>query len=196
LGDLWGPAEVIVRGGFKYYGTFFDDNTDIAYLYLQQLKEERETLAHYQAFKAKMKTQHGIDIRCFRSDRVHKYTGDLFDKHLAAKGTKRELTPHDTPQKNGAAEHLNGMLRGHMWMMLIASSLPKQFWGLAAVYTIWMWKFLSFHKNGYSDVEQIPWAKLHSARHVLWLALIGRIFWVDIGRLLPQSSNQPPGIFY
>ncbi|KAF7368162.1 Transcription factor [Mycena venus] len=137
-GDLWGPASVTAKGGYRYYGTFLDDNTDIARLYLQKSKEEKETLEHYKAFEAEMKTQHSVDIKCFGSDRGREYTGGLFDKHLAAQGTRRELNPHDTPQKNGAAERLNGTLGGHMRAMLIASGLPKQFWGLAVVYAVWL----------------------------------------------------------
>jgi hypothetical protein len=128
----------VAKGGYRYYCTFLDDNTEVAGLYLQKSKEESETLAHYLAFEAEMKTQHGVDIKCFGSDRGREYTGGLFDKHLAAQGTRRELNPHDTPQKNGATERLNGTLGGHMRAMLIASGLPKQFWGLAVIYAVWL----------------------------------------------------------
>jgi transposase InsO family protein len=137
-GDLWGPASVMAKGGYRYYGTFLDDNTNVAQLYLQKSKEEKETLEHYQAFEGEMKTQHGVDIKCFGSDRGREYTSGLFDKHLVAQGMRRKLNPHDTLQKNGAAKRLNSMLRGHMQAMLITSGLPKQFWGLAVIYAVWL----------------------------------------------------------
>jgi hypothetical protein len=43
-----------------------------------------------------MKTQ-GVDIKVWGTDRGREYTGGLFDKHLASKGTKRQVTPHGTP---------------------------------------------------------------------------------------------------
>ncbi|KAF7377884.1 Transcription factor [Mycena sanguinolenta] len=129
-GDLWGPTRVAARGGYKYYGTFLDDDSDLAYVYLQKGKTEVETLGHYRDFEASMKTQHGVDIK--------EYTGGLFDKHLASKGTARQLTPHDTPQLNGAAERLNGTIAGQMRALLLASELPKSFWGLAVMYVVWL----------------------------------------------------------
>ncbi|KAF7350699.1 Transcription factor [Mycena sanguinolenta] len=137
-GDLWGPTRVAARGGYKYYGTFLDDNSDLAYVYLQKGKTEVETLGHYREFEASMKTQHGVDIKVFGTDRGKEYTGGLFDKHLASKGTARQLTPHDTPQLNGAAERLNGTIAGQMRALLLASELPKSFWGLAVMYVVWL----------------------------------------------------------
>jgi hypothetical protein len=101
-------------------------------------KTEEETLGHYRECEATMKMQHGVDIKMFGSDRRKEYTGGLFDKHLASKGTKRQLTPHDTPRLNGAAEHLNGTFTGQMRALLIASRLPKSFWGLAVMYVVWL----------------------------------------------------------
>jgi transposase InsO family protein len=137
-GDLWGPTRVTARGGYKYYGTFLDDNSDLAYVYLQKGKTEAETLGYYRDFEASMKTQHDVDIKVFGIDRGKEYTGGAFDKHLASKGTTRQLTPHDTPQLNGAAERLNGTIAGQMRALLLASGLPKSFWGLAVMYVIWL----------------------------------------------------------
>ncbi|KAF7334246.1 Transcription factor [Mycena sanguinolenta] len=137
-GDLWGPTRVAARGGYHYYGTFLDDNSDLAYVYLQKGKTEAETLSHYRDFEVSMKTQHGVDIKVFGTDRGKEYTGGLFDKHLASKGTACQLTPHDTPQLNGAAERLNGTIAGQMRALLLASGLPKSFWGLAVMYVVWL----------------------------------------------------------
>ncbi|KAF7333659.1 Transcription factor [Mycena sanguinolenta] len=137
-GDLWGPTRVAARGGYHYYGTFLDDNSDLAYVYLQKGKTEVETLGHYRDFEASLKTQHGVDIKVFGTDHGKEYTGGLFDKHLASKGTARQLTPHDTPQLNGAAERLNGTIAGQMRALLLSSGLPKSFWGLAVMYVVWL----------------------------------------------------------
>jgi transposase InsO family protein len=73
-----------------------------------------------------MQAQHGVDIKGWGTDRGMEYTGGLFDKHLASKGTKRQLTPHDTPQLNGAAERLSGTLANDMRAILLASGLPNR----------------------------------------------------------------------
>ncbi|KAF7324328.1 Transcription factor [Mycena sanguinolenta] len=90
-------------GGYHYYGTFLDDNSDLAYVYLQKGKTEAETLSHYRDFEVSMKTQHGVDIKL-----------------------------------NGAAERLNGTIAGQMRALLLASGLPKSFWGLAVMYVVWL----------------------------------------------------------
>ncbi|KAJ7631474.1 hypothetical protein B0H17DRAFT_1150313 [Mycena rosella] len=46
--DLSTPiVELTAKGGYKQYSTFFDDNTNIGFLYLQKTKEEKETLEQY-----------------------------------------------------------------------------------------------------------------------------------------------------
>nr|GAT42892.1 polyprotein [Mycena chlorophos] len=136
--DLWGPTRVAARGGYNYYGTFLDDNSDISYVYLQKSKRESETLGHYREFEASMKTQYGADIKVLNTDPGGEYIGGLFDKHLASKGTQRQLTAHGTPQHNGAAERLNGTIAGQMRALLLSSGLPKSFWGLAVLYVVWL----------------------------------------------------------
>lgn len=136
--DTWGPAPTEARGGFKYYTAFLDSHTDVAWLGLQRTKRAEEALANYQHVEAELKTQHGVSVKEFHSDRGGEFVNDAFDAHLSKQGTRRSLTAHDTPQHNGAVERLNGTVLGLTRAMLDDSGLPESFWGHAALYAIWL----------------------------------------------------------
>jgi transposase InsO family protein len=61
-----------------------------------------------------------------------------FNNHLAAAGTARKLTPHDTPQLNGVAERLNRTLLERIRAFAHESSLPKNLWGETLRHATWL----------------------------------------------------------
>ena len=62
---------------------------------------------------------------------------DAFNAHLAAAGTARKLTVHDTPQLNGVAERLNRTLLERIRAFAHGSGLPKSLWGEALRHAVW-----------------------------------------------------------
>jgi transposase InsO family protein len=85
-----------------------------------------EALEAYKSFEAWALTQqHCKGIKTLRSDHGGEYLSKAFDQHLAATGTVRQLTTHDTPQLNGVVECLNRTLLEHIWAFTHTSSLPK-----------------------------------------------------------------------
>jgi len=62
---------------------------------------------------------------------------DAFNAYLAAAGTARKFTVHDTPQLNGIAEHLNRTLLDRIRAFAHGSSLPKSLWGEALRHAAW-----------------------------------------------------------
>ena len=63
---------------------------------------------------------------------------DEFTKYLESKGTKRELTVHDTPGQNGIAERKNRVLRDDAIALLIAAGLPQTLWAEAISHACWL----------------------------------------------------------
>ena len=107
--DVWGPSHTPTRQGRHYFITFTDDATRYTVCFL--LRTKSEAFEAYKSFEAWALTQdHCKGIKVLRSDRGGEYLSAAFSAHLAAAGTARKLTTHDTPQLNGIAERLNRTL--------------------------------------------------------------------------------------
>lgn len=103
--DVWGPAPVATIGGKKYYVTFTNDKTRYTHLYT--LKAKSDSLAAYKTYEVWCNTQHSAKAKVLYSDREGEYLGKEFISHLKSKGTKQNLTMHNTPQHNGVVERRN-----------------------------------------------------------------------------------------
>ena len=134
--DVWGPSKTAAKGGYNYFSTWTDDYTRFTHVFLQKTKAE--TFEKYQAYEVWMSTQYGRTVGTLHSDRGGEYTSTEFDQYLAKKGTKRSLTAHDTPERNGVAERLNYTLANLVRAALLGSGLPKSLWGYALMYATWL----------------------------------------------------------
>jgi transposase InsO family protein len=134
--DVWGPSSTSSLGGRKYYITFTDDHT--RFTRLELLRSKDEALQAYKTFAAWASTQHGAKVKRLRSDRGGEYTGNNFTDFLQSQGTERRLTTHDTPQHNGVAESLNRRLLERVRAVLHHSQLPKNLWGEAIHFIVWL----------------------------------------------------------
>jgi transposase InsO family protein len=77
-------------------------------------------------------------VKCLHSDRGGEYLSKAFIRHLHDHGTTQKLTAHDTPEHNGVAERLNGILLEKVRAMLHASGLPKFLWSEAVRHAVWL----------------------------------------------------------
>ena len=135
--DVWGPASISTRQGRRYFVTFTDDAMRFTITYLMRTKDQ--ALEAYKSFEAWALTQgHCRAIKVLRSDCGGKYLSDAFNAHLAAAGTVRKLTVHDTPQLNGVAECLNRTLLERICAFAHGSGLPKSLWGEALRHAVWL----------------------------------------------------------
>jgi transposase InsO family protein len=107
-----------------------DDATRYTLTFLLRTKDE--ALEAYKAFESWVITQdHCKGIKVLRSDHGGEYLSGAFNTHLAAAGTARKLTPHDTPRLNSVTERLNHTLLEHIRAFTHQSGLPKSLWGEA-----------------------------------------------------------------
>ena len=98
-------------------------------LYL--LWEKSETFETYKRYEAWVRNHCNAFIKVLCTDQGGEYLSHEFTAHLEAQGTECVLTVHDTPQQNGVAERLNGILAEKVRAMLYDSGLPQFLWGEA-----------------------------------------------------------------
>ena len=94
--DVWGPAQTLMIGGFRYYVTFIDDYS--RYTWIFPMKKS-EVLPHFQKLKGQVEKEIGWHIRCLRSNGGKEYFSDEFISYLQGKGIWREFSCQHTPQQ-------------------------------------------------------------------------------------------------
>jgi hypothetical protein len=134
--DLWGPASVASLGGKWYSADFNDDAT--RWVETRFLAKKNESQEAYETFENEIETCDNARVKYLRSDRGTEFKNKNFDKHLARKGTKRELTVHDTHEQVGVAERMNRTKVELARAMLIDAKLPKFLWAEAMNHAVWI----------------------------------------------------------
>ena len=96
--DLWEPASVQSLSGNSYMVACIDDATCETMLYFQVKKSQ--TIDSYKRNEALIKTQTGNCIKVTCSDRGGEFLSNDLTQHQDMRGTKCELTVHDSLQQN------------------------------------------------------------------------------------------------
>ena len=173
--DIWGPAQVQALTGESYFVTFTDEAK--AWSEVEVLKKKDQTFQAYKNFEAWLETQFGTSVKEFHCDGGGEYINGLFDAHLKAKGTKRTITIHDTPQQNGISERLNRTILEHARAMLIGAGLPRFLWVEAVRHAIWLKNRSPTRAlNGRTPFEAMGFGKPNLANLHEW----GCSVWVQI----------------
>ncbi|HEV7735797.1 MAG TPA: reverse transcriptase domain-containing protein, partial [Chlamydiales bacterium] len=134
--DVWGPTEKETLGGKKYFVSYTDDHTRWTTVYL--LRQKSEVFATFKAYHKWVNTHLKVPILRLHSDRGGEYTSAAFQDYLHEQGIEMELTVHDTPEHNGVAERLNGVLLEKVRTMLIAAQLPVFLWAEALTHAVYL----------------------------------------------------------
>jgi len=100
--DVYGSFPVSTKEGSWYYVFFIDDHTRYYWVYL--IKYHSEFFEIYTTFRAFIKTQYSIVIKCFRCDLGGEYTSNNFHELLALDGTIHQTLYTDTLEQNGVVE--------------------------------------------------------------------------------------------
>ena len=124
--------------------SFMDDHT--LWTHVELLNTRDEVFNAYTDFEVWVKTQFRVrSFKRLQTDCGGEYLSHKFNQHLAANGTKRILTTHNTPMYNGVAERLNCVLLEHTWAFLHSSTLPKFLWGEAVKHAVWLKNRMATH---------------------------------------------------
>ena len=108
------------------------------YTHLQVLKTKDEAFKAYKSFAMWAQTQHGVHIKCLRSDRGGEFLSNQFTAYLHQQGMECRLMTVDTPQHNGVAESLNRHLIECTCTILHHADLPKYLWVEAIQFAVWL----------------------------------------------------------
>ena len=112
-----------------------DDATHETVLYFQAKKNQ--TIDSYKHDEALIEMQTGNHIKVARSDRGGEFLSDDLTWHQDMRGTKRELTVHDSPQQNGVAECRMCTCTERVRALLLTSGLLQFLWEEAMKHATW-----------------------------------------------------------
>jgi len=90
------------------------------------MKHRSEFFEIYAAFRALIKTQHSVVIKCFRCDLGGEYTSNKFCQMLALDGTIHQTSCIDTLEQNGVERkhrHIVETTRS----LLLSAFVPNEF---------------------------------------------------------------------
>ncbi|KAI3427499.1 ATG13 domain-containing protein [Psidium guajava] len=88
--DVWGPAPLSSKSGFKYYVSFIDNYFRYTWVYL--MRQRSDFFAIYQSFTTMISTQFNRKIKVFRSDSGGEYLSGVFRSLLTSDGTLPQLS--------------------------------------------------------------------------------------------------------
>jgi len=119
------------------------------------MKHRSEFFEIYAVFRALIKTQHSVVIKCFRCDLGGEYTSNKFCQLLALDGTIHQTSCTDTPKQNGVAEkkhrHIVETARS-----LLSTFVPSEFLGEVVLIAVSLINTIaSSHSSGLSPFEKL-----------------------------------------
>ena len=139
--DLWGLASVQSLSRNSYVAARIDNATHETVLYFQAKKSQ--TIDSYKRDEALIEMQTGNRIKVARSNRGGEFLSDDLTQHQDMRGTKRELTVHDSLQQNSIAERGMCTRTEHARALLLASGLPQFLWEEAMKHATWLLDILA-----------------------------------------------------
>src|SRR5262245_30941426 len=186
--DLWGPASVESIGRKKYSLDFIDDSS--RWTESDYLATKDECFKSYCNFEKALETQYGVRIKILRCDRAGEFMSEEFDEHLKKRGTRRELTVHDTHEQVGVAERYNRTKLELSRAMMICSGLPMYLWAEAKNHIRWIKNRVPTraldgktpHESRFNQVPDLrdlvpfgtrAWVKIHNAGKLEHRAKLG-----------------------
>ena len=113
-----------------------DDATHETVLYFQAKKSQ--TINSYKRDEALIEMQTGNCIKVACSDQGGEFLSDDLTQHQDMRGTKHELTVHDSLQQNGVAKHGMHTNAECARALLLASGLLRFLWEEAMKHTTWL----------------------------------------------------------
>lgn len=127
--DVMGPVRPASLGQANYLSTVLDDYS--RYSVVRTIKRKSDVFGRTRAIVEQLELHTGHKVKTFRSDNGGEYVNGDTAEYLEGKGIRHQTTVPDTPQQNGKAERLNGVLMDSTRAMLRAKKLPDRLWGEA-----------------------------------------------------------------
>jgi hypothetical protein len=122
--DVWGPAPICSKSGFKYYVSFLDDFSRYTWLYPIYCKGDVTRI--FQKFKNYVECFFKEKIRTVQSDWGGEYRP--FHTLLQSLGISHRVSCPHTHQQNGKIEHKHRHIVETGLALLSHAKVPLQFW--------------------------------------------------------------------
>ena len=68
------------------------------------MRRKSEVLTNYRNYEAWLKTQFGVNIKTFQSDKGGEYTSNEFSEHTKSKGSVHRFSVHNVHGQNSVPE--------------------------------------------------------------------------------------------
>lgn len=127
--DVCGPMENRSLGGAKYFVTFEDGFSKMAFVYF--IKSKDEVFNCFKSFKSMTENQTNHKIKTLRSDNGGEYCSKEFKLFLEKSGIVHQKSNPYTPEQNGISERLNRTIVEKAKCLLYDTDLKKSFWAEA-----------------------------------------------------------------
>ena len=134
--DVWGPVDVMSKGGVHYFLSFVDDFSRKVWVYF--LKHKSEVFSCFKTWCIRVENQAGRKIKVLRTDNGIEFKNSYFDQLCAERGIRRHFTVKKTPQQNGVAECMNRTIAERVRCLRLNSGLSKEFWAEAVQMVVYL----------------------------------------------------------
>ncbi|CAI7909175.1 unnamed protein product [Closterium sp. NIES-54] len=136
--DVWGPAHVRGQGHERYFLLVVDDYSRYTTVFpLRSKGEVTEVLIDWiRAARLQLRERFGSDfpVLHLHSDRGGEFSSDLLRAFSRAEGIRQTFTLLASPQQNGIAERLIGMVTDVARTSMIHAAAPHFLWPFAVQY--------------------------------------------------------------
>ncbi|CAI7809417.1 unnamed protein product, partial [Closterium sp. NIES-54] len=136
--DVWGPARVHGQGHERYFLLVVDDYSRYTSVFpLRSKGEFPEVLIDWiRGARRQLSESFGSDLLVLRlhSDRGGEFSSDLLRAFCCSEGIRQTFTLPASPQQNGIAERLIGMVMDVARTSMIHAAAPHFLWPFAVQY--------------------------------------------------------------
>ncbi|CAN1323872.1 Retrovirus-related Pol polyprotein from transposon TNT 1-94 [Linum perenne] len=131
--DLWGPAPITSRLGYRYFALFIDHHTRYAWIYFLRLKSELFSAA--KSFVQMIQTQFGRTFKVIRSDPGGEFSSQHLHQFYSDNGILFQQSCPGVSEQNGLVERKHRHVLDLTRAILLQSRVPTTFW-VEAVRTV------------------------------------------------------------
>lgn len=134
--DVCGKISPPSLGGCQYIVSFIDRVSGYIFAFL--IKNKSDTAEMFKVVNARVKNLAPSHVKVLATDGGGEYIGKEMQDFLKAEGISHSKTPPNTHERVGLAERFNGILFGAVRAMLRKRKMPRKFWGLCALYYVYV----------------------------------------------------------
>ena len=154
--DLMGPITPTSTGGARYSAQYVDDAS--RFVWAKPMKTKCEQMPYLRSLEKHLGRRRK-SIHTIRSDRGGEYVSGEANKWSDETGIRLETTHANWSFENGVAERTNRTLMDVTRTMIIAASVPKEWWG-EAINTATYVRNRSWH----AAIDSTPYEKFYGTK--------------------------------